>query len=194
MSDAETLPQPEEILDDDRVQYQAMADLSDDEYRRLAEDIQQRGVLQPIITDETGTILDGHHRAALAEHFDLDESREPAYVVLGDLDSDAEKIARAIKQNVLGRDTEDAVKSHAVKQYIETTWDRTDEDNLIRPETDTEVAEKLGVSQQLVSTVCNRTEGSIITHDRVKAREYYEDNPGVNPAPSGGRGAFCGCH
>lgn len=177
MSTTETLPDPEEILDDSRIQYQAMTELSDEEYQRLADDIRERGVLQPIVTDENGTILDGHHRAALAEHFDLDESREPAYVVIGDLDEDADKLARAIKQNVLGRDTKDAVKSHAVEQYIETSWDRTDDGDLIRPETDTEVAEKLGVSRELVNKVVNRGNDTIIYHDRVKAREYYEENP-----------------
>ena len=177
MSDAETLPRPEEVLDDDRIQYQAMTDLSEDAYQRLAEDIRDRGVLQPIITDESGTILDGHHRAALAEHLDLDESREPAYVVLGDLDNDDDKLARAIKQNVLGRDTGDAVKTHAVKQYIETAWDRTSEGNLIRPETDTEVAERLGVDQSLVGRVVKNMNAHIIYHERIKAREYYEDNP-----------------
>jgi len=58
---------------------------------------------------------------------------------------------------------------------------------LVKTETDTEVAEKLGVSQQLVSTVCNRTKGGIITHDRVKAREYYEDNPNVGEGQEGQR-------
>jgi ParB-like chromosome segregation protein Spo0J len=176
---------PEQVLDDDRIQYQAMTDLSNDEYRRLAEDIRERGVLQPIITDESGTILDGHHRAALAEHLDLDESREPAYVVVGDLEGDSEKFARAIKQNVLGRDTTDAVMSHAVKQYIEATWDRTDDGDLIRPETDTEVAKKLGVSEDTVGrvfdesavgatvNVIKKSQARIIYHDRVKAREYY---------------------
>ncbi|AFH21874.1 hypothetical protein OSG_eHP11_00135 [environmental Halophage eHP-11] len=177
MSTTETLPDPEEVLDDSRIQYQAMTELSDEEYRRLADDIRERGVLQPIVTDENGTILDGHHRAALAEHFDLDESREPAYVVIGDLDEDADKLARAIKQNVLGRDTKDAVKSHAVEQYIETSWDRTDDGDLIRPETDSEVAEKLGVDRSLVSRVVNNVNAHIIDHDRVKARKYYEDNP-----------------
>ena len=37
-------------------------------------------------------------------------------------------------------------------------------------ETDSEVAEKLGVSQQLVSKVVNRSNDTIIDHDRVKAR------------------------
>jgi hypothetical protein len=116
-------------------------------------------------------------RAALAEWLELDESRQPAYVVLGDLSDEAEKLARAIKQNVIGRDTHDGVKTHAVEQYIETTWDRTDDGDLIRPETDTEVAEKLGVSQQLVTRVVKDTNGSIIYHDRAKAREYYGENP-----------------
>jgi ParB-like chromosome segregation protein Spo0J len=175
--EVETLRRPEEVLNDDRMQYQAMTEFSEEEYERLADDIRERGVLQPIITDETGTIIDGHHRAALAEQLDLDESRQPAYVVLGDLDGDDEKLARAIKQNVLGRDTGDAVKTHAVKQYIETAWDRTDGGDLIRPETDTQVADKLGVSQELVTDVVNRSNGTIIDHDRVKARRYYEENP-----------------
>ena len=177
MSDAKTLPRPEDVLDESRIQYQAMTALSDEEYRRLADDIRERGVLQPIITDEEGTILDGHHRAALAKHFDLDASREPAYVVIGDLNDDSDKLARAIKQNVIGRDTEKAVKSHSVKQYIETTWDRTDDGDLIRPETDTDVAEKLGVSQELVSKVVNRSNDTIIDHERMRARRYKQDNP-----------------
>ena len=41
----------------------------------------------------------------------------------------------------------------------------------------TEVAEKLGVSEQTVGRVCKNFQVEIITHDRVKAREYYEDNP-----------------
>jgi len=177
MSQKEELPHPTDVLDEERIQYQAMTDLSDEEYRRLADDIRERGVLQPIIVDEEGTILDGHHRAALAEHFDLDASREPAYVVIGDLDDDSDKLARAIKQNVIGRDTEKAVKTHAVKQYIETTWDRTDDGALIRTETDTEVADRLGVDHSLVSRVIRNWNSPIIYHDRAKAREYYEDNP-----------------
>ena len=39
------------------------------------------------------------------------------------------------------------------------------------------MAEKLGVSQELVTDVCNDSIGTIITHDRVTAQEYYEGNP-----------------
>ena len=106
-----------------------------------------------------------------------DESRQPPYVVLGDLDDDREKLARAIKQNVIGRDTGEGVKTLAVEQYIETTWDHTDDGDLIRPETDTEVAEKLGVSRQLVTRVIRNANGGVIYHDRARAREYYGQNP-----------------
>ncbi|PSP87005.1 hypothetical protein BRC87_12280 [Halobacteriales archaeon QS_4_66_20] len=120
---------------------------------------------------------DASNRAALAEYLTLDESRQPAYVVLGDLNDDGEKLARAIKQNVIGRDTGEAVKTHAVEQYIETTWDRTDGGDLIRPETDTDVAEKLGVDWSLVSRVVKNVNAHIIDHERLKACEYYEVNP-----------------
>jgi len=50
-----------------------------------------------------------------------------------------------------------------------------------RTETDTEIAEKLGVSRQLVTRVIKNATDSIIYHDRVQAREYYrqrEKTPG----------------
>jgi ParB-like chromosome segregation protein Spo0J len=184
----EVPPRPEQVLDDDRIQYQAMSDLSDETYRQLAADIRNLGVLEPIITDEAGTIIDGHHRAAIVEYYDLPESKCPAYVTLADLD-DESKLARAIKQNLLGRDITDAVKQRAAKQYITTAWERTDEGDLIRPETNKEVAEKLGVGKSTVARVFDssakgptlevvkNSQVGVIYHDRVKAREYYEDNP-----------------
>lgn len=171
-------PRPEEVLDEERIQFQALTDLSDSDYAALVEDILENGVLQPVIVDDSDeqVIIDGHHREAIAEFYDLSEEKRPAYVVVSGMDDD-EKLSRAIKQNLIGRDTTDAVKSHAVKQYIELSWDRTDDGDLIRPETDTEVAEKLGVDQSLVSRVVNNMNAHIIYHDRVKAREYYKKNP-----------------
>ena len=175
--DHEVPPSPEAVLDDNRVEYQALTELDGDEYARLAADIRDRGVLQPIIVDEDDTILDGHHRAAIAEHYDLDASRQPDYVVIGDLDGDNKKLARAIKQNLSGRDTTDAVKSAAVEQYIETAWDRTDDGALIRPETDTQVADDLGVDRSTVTRVLDSVNAHIIKHARLKAQRYYEANP-----------------
>ena len=174
----EVPPPPEEVIDDARYQYQAMTQLDDDEYARLAADIRKNGVLQPVIVDDSPeqVIIDGHHREAIAQHYDLPEEKQPAYVVVGGAGDD-EKLSRAIKQNLIGRDTTEGVKSHAVRQYIELSWDRTDDGDLIRPETDSDVAEKLGVDRSLVSQVVRNGNNPIIYHDRVKAREYYEENP-----------------
>lgn len=46
--------------------YQFLPPLSDDEILALREDIAQNGMLHPIVVDEKGRILDGHHRAAIA--------------------------------------------------------------------------------------------------------------------------------
>lgn len=181
MSQTEVPPRPVEILDEDRIAYQAMSDLPDKEYADLADDIQERGVLQAILIDENDTILDGHHREAVAKHFELSGSKAPSYLRLGDLEDDNEKLARAIKMNLLGRDTDQGVKTDAVEKYIERSWatdDKTGE--LVRHETDSEVADKLGVSRQLVTRVVKNANHSIIYHDRVTAREYYRDNPNAS--------------
>lgn len=173
---AEKLLPPTEVLED--MPYQAVPPMADEKYQRLAEDIKERGVIQPIITDEEDNILDGHHRAAIAEQLDLDDSRKPTYVVLGDLEDDRSKLARAIKTNLLGRDIDQGVKSEAVKQYIETTWPTDDETGaLVRTETNVEVGDALGVSEALVRGVCKNRNGAIITHARVEARDYYREHP-----------------
>lgn len=43
-------------------QYQLLPDLSEDEYESLKADIAARGVMVPVELEETGAILDGHHR------------------------------------------------------------------------------------------------------------------------------------
>lgn len=48
------------------MKYQFMPPLTDEEILALREDISQNGMLHPIIVDEKGRILDGHHRAAIA--------------------------------------------------------------------------------------------------------------------------------
>lgn len=44
------------------MKYQVMPDLTPIEYEALKADISERGVLVPVEVDETGAILDGHHR------------------------------------------------------------------------------------------------------------------------------------
>ena len=176
--DLDVPPAPEKVIADERFQYQAMTELDEEEYARLAADIRENGVLQPVIVDDSPeqVIIDGHHREAIAQHYDLPKEKQPAYVVVGGADDD-EKLSRAIKQNLIGRDTTEGVKSHAVRQYIELSWDRTDDGDLIRPETDTDVAEKLGVSRPVVHRVINNVDANIIYHDRGRPPGQVSSNP-----------------
>lgn len=178
----EVPPRPEEVLDPARIKYQAMSDLSDEDYAILAEDIRDRGVLNPVIVDENNVILDGHHREAIAEHYDLNGSRAPSYLTIGDLDTDEEKLARAIKQNVVGRDTTDGVKREAVVGYIKSAWPRDDDDKILdKFETEEQVAEKLGVGRKTVTRAKDdlSRNGHLanIGHTRHLVREYYDENP-----------------
>ena len=47
--------------------YQFMRDLTPEEYTALRDSIAQNGVTQPIVVDENGNILDGHHRKRAAD-------------------------------------------------------------------------------------------------------------------------------
>ena len=53
-------------------QYQLLPDLTPDEYEALKADIALRGVQVPVEYDETGAILDGHHRVRAAKELGSD--------------------------------------------------------------------------------------------------------------------------
>jgi ParB-like chromosome segregation protein Spo0J len=52
--------------------YQLLPRLSDDEYAALQDDIQQHGVLVPIVYDQHGNVLDGHHRLAIVRELGIE--------------------------------------------------------------------------------------------------------------------------
>lgn len=61
--------------------FQVMPPLSPEQYGALREDIARRGVLVPVVVDQHGRILDGHHRRAIADSLGVDcpvEVREVA--------------------------------------------------------------------------------------------------------------------
>lgn len=51
--------------------YQLLPPLTDDEYDSLKQDIIERGVIVPVIFDEDGNVLDGHHRKKICEELGL---------------------------------------------------------------------------------------------------------------------------
>lgn len=73
--------------------FQVMPPLSPDERKTLLDDIGKRGVIVPVVVDQHGRVLDGHHRQAIATKLGIDcpvEVREVAD------DEDARKIALAL--------------------------------------------------------------------------------------------------
>lgn len=71
--------------------YQVMPPLTAEERAALAADIAERGVLVPIVTDQHGTILDGHHRKHIADELGVPYRTD---VVKVTDDDDARSIAR----------------------------------------------------------------------------------------------------
>lgn len=53
------------------IRYQVMPPLASDEYQELYEDIRQNGVLVPVLEDEDGVIIDGHHRSRIASELGI---------------------------------------------------------------------------------------------------------------------------
>lgn len=77
------------------VLFQSMPPLSPEEYAALEASIREHGVLVPVILDEDGVTIDGHHRRKIAEHLGVEcptEVREGL--------TDAEKRTLALSLNV----------------------------------------------------------------------------------------------
>lgn len=52
--------------------YQLFPNLTADEFEALTADIRERGVMVPVELDDEGAILDGHHRAQIADSLGID--------------------------------------------------------------------------------------------------------------------------
>jgi ParB-like chromosome segregation protein Spo0J len=77
--------------------YQVMPPLSHEEYAALTSSIVEHGIQVPIVVDEDGTIIDGHHRAQIAADLGVDCPRR---VVAGKADIDKRTLSFALN---LGR-------------------------------------------------------------------------------------------
>lgn len=60
--------------------FQVMPALSEEEYAALGDDIARHGVMVPIVVDQHGRILDGHHRDQIATELGIDAPREVRHV------------------------------------------------------------------------------------------------------------------
>jgi N6-adenosine-specific RNA methylase IME4 len=83
--------------------YQILPQLHADELARLTASIQERGVEVPIVVDEAGQIIDGHHRAMIADSLGVDYQKDTRRGL-----SEWEKRLLAITLNVDRRQLTDA--------------------------------------------------------------------------------------
>ncbi len=85
-------------LSSTRSPYQLLDPLRPEEHAALEADIRERGVMVAVEVDENGNILDGHHRAEIAERLDLSYE-----TVVRHFDSEAAKQEHVVKVNLCRR-------------------------------------------------------------------------------------------
>ena len=119
--------------------YQLLPALSEAEYAALRESIAEHGIRVPIEVDEDGNILDGHHRAAIAEELGIDCPQ----VVVSNLDTETSKRTVALMLNLSRRHLTREQKRQVIAASIEADPHLSDREH----------ARRCGASPTTVGTV-----------------------------------------
>jgi ParB-like chromosome segregation protein Spo0J len=101
--------------------YQVMPPLSDEERAALRADIAERGVLVPVVADQHGNILDGHHRKEIADELGVGYRTD---VLTVDGDDEARSLARMY--NLARRHLTREQKRQLIAEEITATPGRSD--------------------------------------------------------------------
>jgi ParB-like chromosome segregation protein Spo0J len=118
--------------------YQLLDPLPPDVYEALKADIAETGMVYPVVLDETGAVLDGHHRKRIAEELGIEY---PATVLPGL--TEEEKVDRSLALNLTGRKQTREEKRETIRRYL-----------LRRPEvSDRHAAQVTGASAATVASV-----------------------------------------
>jgi len=121
-----------------RLPFQFLPPLSDEEYRSLEDSVRQHGVQVPILVDENGAVLDGHHRREIAERLGLDCPRR----VAADL-TDPQKRTLALTLNLARRHLTREQKRSLVAASVKADPELSDRQH----------AERTGVDHHTVAAV-----------------------------------------
>lgn len=118
--------------------YQVMPDLSADEYAELKADIASRGVMVPIEFDESGNVLDGHHRLKICTELGI--SDYPKVIRAGM--TDQEKRTHARKLNMARRQLTQEQRRGLIREQLQETPEKSDR----------QIGRELGVAGNTVTT------------------------------------------
>jgi ParB-like chromosome segregation protein Spo0J len=102
-------------------QSQVMPPLSEEEYAALRNDIEHNGILVPVLVDQHGRILDGHHRVKIANELGIDYPRD-----VREIADDNEAHDLAVTLNMVRRHLNREQKRAVIRSEIERTPDASD--------------------------------------------------------------------
>jgi N6-adenosine-specific RNA methylase IME4 len=95
-----------DLIEERAEKFQVLPRLRSDDFERLKASIAERGVEVPVVVDEHGDIIDGHHRALIADSLGIRYTTETRKGL-----SDAEKRLLAVDLNLARRQLTDAQKA-----------------------------------------------------------------------------------
>lgn len=152
--------------------YQLMPPLSPEEYSELTDDIRANGIQVPVIVDEDGVAIDGHHRQRIAEQLGIDC---PTVVKAGL--TDAEKRTMALNLNLHRRHLNREQKRQIVEASLKADPQLSDREH----------ARRTGVSPSTAGAVRAELEESVqIGHfsERLDPRTGNASQPATKLRPA----------
>jgi len=159
---------PEEIREGEYADI--MPDMSDEEYHTLKASIRQNGFDEtiPIIVDEDGQVVDGHHRFRACRELDV----EPVIHTV-----ENPTVEQAYRVNLARRDLSVGIKNQLVARYLENEYEGE--------RTQGEIGAELGVAQSTVSRAMDKADlerisrVNILSNEekRQQAKTYLDANP-----------------
>jgi hypothetical protein len=107
--------------------YQFLPRLSDEDYQKLESSITEHGIQVPIILDENGSVIDGHHRKEIADRLGIDYPKRTKTGL-----SDAQKRTLALTLNIDRRHLTREQKRRLVEESVKADPDLSDREHAKR--------------------------------------------------------------
>lgn len=151
------------------VLFQTMPPLSVEEYSNLEQSIRDHGIQVPVLVDEDGVVIDGHHRQKIAQQLGLDCPTETRNGM-----SESEKRSLSISLNIDRRQLSQAQRRAIIEASLKAT-----------PElSDNQISKQLGVHNETVTAARKRlVESGDVTDSVTRTDSLGRQQPASKPAP-----------
>lgn len=138
--------------------FQVMPPLSASDYEALKADIAERGIMVPIEVDETGTVLDGHHRLKISQELDIPCPKFERHGL-----SEADKRTHARQLNIARRHLNQEQKRELIAGELKDNPERSNR----------QIGDALGVDHKTTASVRAKLEagGEIPHHETIVGKD-----------------------